>query len=285
MRLFLISFTAVLLTGLIILGARIWGMGQTFADYPHAFLDGAQPLVIVRADTLQKISDAVKLKADVVIWADVRVSQGKVPFVLPSSRDVDFLKFKEDEQLRNPTTRIMMGPKLSDYTWEQINEFYKETPALKEIYEQFPNTRFILNIVDNVADVHTSVVDAIKDFNPDNRTLIQSDALVILDAIKDMKPQWVYGTSTPDIMRLLSFDSIYILPATQFKGDVFIAPFKILKRPAFNDDVVEEMRRRHRKVFLGPIETPEQFAKAKELKADGFITDDLSAMLKLLGMN
>ncbi|UXR65579.1 hypothetical protein EZJ49_04855 [Bdellovibrio bacteriovorus] len=282
MRILFITVCSFLVLGVLILMARIWGDAQNYPLYEHAFFSGPAPIVIVKADTLDKVQEAVKLKSDVAIWADVRMSRDKIPFILPSSRDIEFLKAKEEEQKANPTTPIMIGSKLSEYPWEQINEFYKNTPALKEYYEQFPQTRFVLNIVDNVHDVHSAVVEAIEGFSPKDRTLIQSDALVVMSSVKELKPEWVYGTSTPDIMRLLTFDSLYILSSTQFKGDVFIAPFTLLKRPAFNENVIVEMRRRNKRIFLGPIQTSEQFAEASRYKADGLITENLPELLQLL---
>ena len=281
MRIILSTIATLIVIGILILTARIWGLGQNYPEYQSPFFAGETPLIIVKADTLAKVEETVKLKSNAVIWLDVRVSQGKVPFILSPSRDSEFLKFKEVQQQANPTTHIMLGGKLSDYTWEQINEFYKNTPSLKELYEKFPTTRFVLNVVDNVAEVHNAVVNAIQDFHPDERTLIQSDALVILQAIKELKPVWVYGTSTPDLMRLLSFDSLYILSATQYKGDVFIAPFRIMKRDAFNEDILIEMRRRHKRIYLGPVENLDQLKTAVNAKADGFITENLPQLLKL----
>lgn len=283
MRIFFITVASFIVLGVLILMARIWGLGQNYPLYEHAFFSGPTPLIIVKADTLDATKEALKLRPDAVIWLDVRFSREKVPFILPKNRDKEFLDMKRQEQEKNPTTPIMIGAKLSEYPWEQINEFYKTTPALKEYYEQFPQTRFVLNIVDNVADAHTTLVNAITDFKPNERTFIQSEALIIMTSIKDLKPEWVYGTSTPDLMRLMTFDSLYILPTTQFKGDVFVSPFTILKRPAFNADIIEEMRRRNKRIFLGPIQSEAQFAEASRYKADGYITENLPELLRLLG--
>lgn len=282
MRILFITAVSFLILGILLLMARIWGLGQSFPVYEHAFFSGPAPIVIVKADTLEKVQETLKLKPDAVIWADVRISSDKVPFILPASRDREFIDMKLAEQKANPTAKIMTGGKLSEYPWEQINEFYKTTPALKEYYEQFPETRFVLNIIDNVHDVHSTVVSAIDDLKPNPRTLIQSDALIIMTSIKELKPEWVYGTSQPDIMRLLSFDSLWILPSTQFKGDVFIAPFKLMKRPAFNDEIITEMRRRNKRIFLGPIENEAQLAEASRYKAEGLITTNLPELLRLL---
>jgi hypothetical protein len=273
--------TAFLILALITM-ARIWGLGQKFSPFEHNFFNGSVPLVIVKADTLPAIEAALKIKPDAVIWLDVRMSKDKIAYILPPTEDVKFLKNREELQKASPQTPIYTGGKLSEYDLAQLKEFYKTTPTLKEIYETYKDTRFILNVVDNVSEVHAYIVDTLKDLSlkADTRTLLQSDALIIITAIKDLKPEWVYGTSYPDIMRLMSFESIYILPATQFKGDVFIAPFKVMKRPAFNDNVIAEMRRREKKVFLGPIETEDEFKKAKALSADGLITTNLPQLLE-----
>lgn len=258
--------------------ARIWGMGQVYPEFQSAFFDGKTPYIVVKADTLDKVREITTARPDVIIWADVRISKGNIPYILPPNRDSEFLNAKAAEQKANPTAQIMLGGKLSDYPWEQINEFYKTTPALKEYYEQFPQTRFILNVVDNVADVHTTVVEAIKALNPDNRTMIQSDANVVTMAIKELKPTWLYGTGTPDLMRLMSFDDLWVLPAVQFKGDVFVAPFTIMNRRAFNDNVIAEMQRRKKKIFLGPMKTEEDYKRAVDYKAEGYITEDLKQL-------
>lgn len=275
MRVILISLGTLIVMGILILMVRIWGMSQTFPEYPHEFFNAGPVTTIVKADSLDKVRAILAKKSDAVIWVDVRISKDKVAFSLPPSRDREFLDMKKKLQDENPQTPILIGGKLSEYPWEQINEFYKTTPALKEYYEQFPQTRFVLNVVDNVLDVHTAVISAVEGLNPDKRTMIQSEANVIMTAIKDLKPMWVYGTGTPDLVRMLSFDSLYVLPAIQFKGDVFIAPIQISKRPAFNGDVIAEMRRRHKKIFLGPLTSADDIKKAQDFNPDGYIYENL----------
>lgn len=283
MRIFFISLCSLFAVAVLIFMARIWGLGQNYPRYEHAFFNGSSPLIIAKITTLEQAQEAVSLRPDVVLWIDVRFSREKVPFILPASRDNEFLDRKRQEQEKNPTVPIMIGGRLSEYPWEQINEFFKNTPSLKEFYQQFPKTRFVLNIVDNVGEAHTTLVDTIKEFKPNERTLIQSDVLVIMTSIKEIKPEWVYGTSTPDLMRLMTFDSMYVLPSTLFKGDVFIAPFTIKKRPGFNVDIITEMRRRNKRIILGPIESEAQFAEASRLKVEGYITENLPELLRLLG--
>ena len=136
-------------------------------------------------------------------------------------------------------------------------------------------------MVDNTHEVHIAVTKAIENLNPNHRTMIQSDALIILKSIKEIRPEFIYGTSTPDIMRFLVMNSMWIIPSTQFKGDVYVAPFKVQNRPAFNDDVIAEVRRRNKRIYLGPITTAEELSYAQKIKADGYIISNLEEFLKL----
>lgn len=262
--------------------ARIWGLSQTFPTYDHAFFVGSEPILIVKSETLEEAKEAVKARPDVVLWLDVRVSKDKVAFVLPATNDNHFIQTKQQQQEKNPGKPIFTGGKIAEYNWQNIREVFPEAPLLKDFYQALPTTRFIINIIDNTNEVHHTVVDNLEKTDPDKRTLVQSDALVILTSVKEIKPTWLYGTSLPDIMRLLTFNSLYILPTTQLMGDVFIAPLTHRKRPAINDEIVEEMRRRNKKIYLGPLSSEEDFALAQKYQAEGYIAEDLPTLLKFI---
>ncbi len=283
MRILATTIAALLVTSILVLMARIWGLGQTYIPYENTFFNGQTPLIIVKADTLQKAKESLLLVPDAVIWIDVRFSRDQVAFALDPAQDIRFLENRRQLQERNPSSPIMMGARLSEYPWQQINEFYSTTPALREYYEQFPKTRFILNLIDNVSDAHHTLVKSLENLKPNGRTFIQSDALILMTSVKELKPEWVYGTSVPDLMRFMTFDSMFILPSTQFKGDVFLAPFFIQKRKSFNDEIMAEMRRRHKRVFLGPVANRAELEIAQKYQAEGLITENLQELLLLLG--
>lgn len=278
MRLLFTTIAAGVVLFMVVLMARIWGLGQSFPVFDHPFLAGNPPLMIVKAQEIPQIEAILGVKKDAIIWLDTRVSMDRTIFVLNPGRDQDFLKAQIEKQKQNPSQKILKGNKISDYDWKEISAFYPKTPTVAEVYAKFPEQRFMLNVFDNVMNVDVSLITALKDSHPDQRTFIQSDTLVVMTSIKDTKPEWVYGTSQADLMRFLTFNDMWILPTTQYKGDVFVAPFKILNRPAFNADVIAEMRRRHKKIFLGPIKTREELQQAKEVKAEGYITDNITEL-------
>ncbi len=282
MRLLLTTLAAAIIVFFVITTTRIWGLGQTFVEYKHDFFNGPQPMLVLKTSNVDSANETIAKNKNVILWLDVRASSDGKVFVLSKNEDVKFLNDIAQKQEANPTTKIMLGSKLSDYDYNTLLNFYKSLPLLSDFYSKFAEQRFIINVVDNIANIQDTVVNAIKDLNPANRTLVQSDTLVVMTSIRELKAEWVYGTSQADLMRFLSFNSMWILPSTQYKGDVFIAPFEIVKRPAFNDDVIAEMRRRHKKVFLGPITNKSQFDEAKRLNADAFITENFQELSEWL---
>lgn len=154
---------------------------------------------------------------------------------------------------------------------------------LKDIVAKYPDQRYALNILNNVESIHESVVNSLKPFSKEKLFLIQSNYNVIMSSIKNLEPFWLYGCSQADLMRFLAFDSLWILPAVPFKGDVFISPLKLLGRVAFNENILTEVRRRNKKIILGPITNKAEFDDASRLKVDGLLIENISDFLAWTG--
>lgn len=281
MRIIVITVLSVVALGVLIFMARIWGLGQAHPQFQSDFFLGPQPAIIVKATSVEEARAISTLNKDAYIWLDVRISGDKVPFIMGTARDKEFIDQILERQKAAPQEKIMVGNKLSEYPLTEIEKYFGPRELLPSFYELLPHSRFILNVIDNTHEVHIAVTKAIADYKPEKRTLIQSDALVIMSAIKDINAEFIYGTSVPDIMRFLSMDSLWILPTTQFKGDIFIVPFKLKGRPAYNDNVIAEVKRRHKRIYIGPLTTPEELSEAKRIGADGYIFANLEEFLKL----
>lgn len=281
MRILVITILSIIGLAIMVFMARIWGLGQSHPQYESTFFNASKPAIIIKAQTLEEAQAIVAKNKDFYVWLDVRVSGDKKAFVMSPTKDNDFLKHITQEQIAKPTEQIMMGNKVSEFSLETLEKYYGVLPSLKSFYEALPETHFVLNVIDNTHEVHIAVTKDIEPFKPNNRTMIQSDALIVMKAIREIKPEFIYGTSIPDIMRFLVMDSMWIIPSTQFKGDVYLAPFKVQNRPAFNDDVITEVRRRNKRIYLGPITNSEELAIAEKIQADGYVLNNLEDFLKL----
>ena len=272
MRLLFISVGTLFVFGVLLLMTRFWGLSQGYQAFAHPFLEPAKPWYAVQVFDLKEAASLVQKKNDVIFWLDLAKTQDNQFLVINPHRRVDL------------TPELMKdayhGEKTYFYDLRVLRIAYDQESLLQDFLEKFPTTRMILNVRDNAMAVHTSIVDLINLQKASSRVLIQSDTELVLKTVKDLQPLWLYGTSRSDTMKLLSFESIGLLPTCSFMGDVFIAPFKIHGRPAFNAAVLEEVRRRQKTIFLGPLENEAEVLAAHGLKPDAFIYANSELFLK-----
>ncbi len=274
MRLLFISAGAVIVTLLILLMTRIWGLSQPYQAYEHPFLTKDRPWQAVKISSVVEGKSLAKSNKDVIFWLDLSKTQDGHFLVLNPNRNIQLTPELLKEKFR--------GPKTFFYDLKFLRLFYDREPLAEEFLASFPSQRFILNILDNAPDVHTAVSALAVKHKAENRILFQSDIELVLKSIKELHPLWLFGTSRSDIMRLLSFDSIGVLPASPFYGDVFISPMKVLDRPAFNENVLIEMRRRKKPVVLGPLQSEAEIVDARSLNPDAYIYENSRLFLKEL---
>ncbi len=274
MRLLFISVGTLLVFGMLLFMTRLWGLSQGYQAFEHPFLEAAKPWQVVRVFDLKEAEALVQKKKDVIFWLDLAKSQDHKFLVVDINRKVELTPDSMKEAFR--------GNKNYFYDLSVLRSVYEKEYLLDEFLEKFPNTRMIFNIRDNAMSIHTSITELITLKKASDRVLIQSDVELVLKTTKELQPLWLYGTSRSDIMRLLNFDSMGLLPTCAFVGDVFIAPFKVLRRPAFNQDVLTEVRRRKKHILLGPLESGAEILDAQSLKPDGYIYANSELFLKEL---
>jgi hypothetical protein len=269
MRVLFISLASVLLLFVVLLITRLWGMGQQYPEFQHPFFQaGPAPVVILKAESEGEIDQALKQKSDLAIWLDIG-----------TTLDKKLIIFSRDFSSKDMSIEAYRGPKPIGYEFQKLKNIQPEIRELKDIIAKYPEQRFVLNVVDNVENVHKWLTESLKGMNGEKRFLLQSNYNVIMTSIKDIEPFWLYGCSQADLMRFMTFESMWILPSIPFKGDVFISPYKLMKREAFNDAIIEEVRRRKKKIVLGPLVDKSEFDDASRLKADGIVIENLSDFL------
>lgn len=244
MRILFISTSVIFMVAVGLMTARFWGLSQQYQLFTNSF-DLPKVYDVIaweQAELLQK-------KSDLIVWAGVY--QGK---------DGDLLVHPTQAQTPNIKT-------LPDSPSEG-------TPHLVDLLRKHPASRFILSVNDNKISIHQKLSELIKQEKATERILFQSDYNVLLTALKELSPTALFGSSHADLMRLRTFDSGYILPATPFKGDALIAPLTLRKISVVDQNIVSEMRRRQKRIILGPISNDVELQQAQALKPDGlFILD------------
>lgn len=283
MRLFVISFMSILFVGFILLTARIWGLSQVHTPYHHPLLQTQKTpqLGVFVTDSLQL--EELRL-ATAEAWAilPVRISADKKIFILDPSKDSQFLDYILEEQKRKPQTPLLKGQNLSTYDFDELQKFFGDLVLLETYYQRFPNQVFVLNLIDNISEFHAYLKQVLSQApSASERTLVMSETHVLLTATKEQLPELVFGSSMADITRLMSLESLGVIAAAPLKADVLTTPLTFRGRPLLKKSIVDEMRRRHKKVFVTDL-TSAEIDLAKGLEVDGYFFKSIEEFRKVI---
>ena len=163
------------------------------------------------------------------------------------------------------------GKYLHAYKLEDLTAFWSEIVPLETVVRSFPDQQIILNVLSNDIDIHKEVVSFVEAHNLSQRVLINSPIDIIIKAVKELRPMWLYGTSISEVTRIKTFSTIMLEPAIGLRGDVFVAPISYLSRPLADQLLVTEMKRRKKLVLLGPLVKETEMKTAEELQPDGIV--------------
>jgi hypothetical protein len=251
MRLITLTIGSLLVLFIVFMAVRMWGEGQTFRPFDAPFLRHEGQVLIAPWEQ----NFLLEKKPDLILWVDVYRAQGENLLVKPW---VDRNKAVKDLE-QTPTDA---------------------RPLLKDLLLKFPNAKFVINCDQNVQDIQLQLVKVIEETKSVDRVMLQSNYNTILISAKEKLPMLVFGSTIADLTRLKTFESMWLLPSASFAGDVFFAPMRYRNRDTFSRDILQEMRRRFKKIYLGPLSTPEEIAKAKEFEPDGLFVEDPLMILK-----
>lgn len=242
---------------------RFWGQGQTYKEFqtPYFAKSNSQekqitppqagPEIIVPWEQAQLLKQSESL----ILWVNVYRTQDQNILAQPwmdRNKAHNLL-----EQSANPTR-----------------------PLLKDLLLQNPQNRFVINCNANVDGIHRQLVQVIQEAKAVDRVLLQSDYNTILTSAKELEPMMIYGSSLADLTRIKTLNALWLLPAASFKGDVLFVNLKYRGRDNIDSDIVLEMKRRFKKIFIGPLAAQKEVQQALALGADGLFVQDPSLIPK-----
>ncbi len=144
--------------------------------------------------------------------------------------------------------------------------------TLQQFVEAFPNTPFLLNILVRYPEKIHELVPVLQSLNIEPRVILQSPFASALRELRKELPQWIYGIDPSTVTRFLLMKSLFIETFADLKADVFIAEAKSQGQYIFDERLLAELKRRHKKIV--PILQPPLDEKLQDLmsKTDGFMT-------------
>jgi len=243
MRLIVVTIGSLFVSFVVFMTVKMWGRSQTFIDYNRAFYKTeSTPLTFKVASN--KPDDFEKQLAEI----------NNLYLNVTTTLDQKLVLVKA-----NSTAS-------SNYRSKSYDQIANEVIDLQKYKNQLQNKRLIFNITENAIAGHEIFADELQKLGLDKseNIVITSPYDVMARSVKELQPALLFATSQPEILRIKAMESMNLIEAATFRADIVIHPRLYYKQKFFTDDLLNELKRRHVRVIVGP-DTQDEIEKAKEL--------------------
>jgi hypothetical protein len=238
---FVVSFTIV----------KLWGQTQTYPEYRHLmFSVSPQPIEFIKP----KFENVEKdLKEKEFLFLDVVVT-GDQKLIVPKRA------WKQEEK---------------PIRYSKLEEIKQDVLVLEDYKDLLRSKKIIFNIIENSAAVHENFVHNMKELGLEKgeNFIVFSPYEAPIKSLKELAPAYLYGTTQPEILKILAMNSMYLIEAANIRADFIIHPLQIRKQTFFVDSLVQEFKRRNKKIIVGPIQAAEK-EEAVKLNPYGLIIEE-----------
>jgi len=263
-RLLIVIF--IVLTGLILawMYARNSGLEKPISPVRHPFFDNAS---IPAAAFQLELREAVSLR------------QKNPVFVVfqPKQKSEAMIQTLQAAHLSHPSLILWINTEMNDKRVFTIKESPEQT--LKSVLLAIPSARFIINITHYRPGSDKELIKLLDEVGSDNRFLFQSDQDGILRDLRSLRATLLFGSSQAQITQLLLLLPFGLGSIAPLKADVYVTPFWRGNSRLVNQDVVDEIHRRSRKVLSGPLRSRDDAKLLLDLGVDGLIVEDHQLIL------
>lgn len=233
---------------------KFWGLGVPYSDYKHPFTDTTE-ILIFRKPTHANIDQAILGTTD-NLYLDVANTRDQKLVIIPTNNDQSMDHTKD---IRN----------------KQYAEVEKDVLLLEKYKGHLKNRRLILNINENAIGGHLIFTDHVKSlgFEKGDNILITTPYETLSKTIKEILPTFIFGTTSPEILKLKAMESLNLIEAATMRADVLIYPLTYYKKPFFTETLQAELKRRFKKTIIGPIPAS-QVEEAKKMNPLGIVIQE-----------
>jgi len=225
-----------------------WGLSQVYPRFDHPFLEAPLPWIAVpyqwAQDTEVNGPKDVTKPETLQWWVDIYRSSGGALVVNSQAGALS------------------------------LHDLLAEAP---------PHQKWILNFKQNTEDLDRQAADILRPLASRQDFLVQSDFDIVLRATKAEFAPVPYGSSQSDRMRFRTFGGMApwpggLLPATPFRGDVFVTPLKWHAVSLIDDAIRTELKRRQKPLLLGPLSSRQELEQAQQLRPEGVYLTEKSLL-------
>lgn len=283
------SLSIVLCVILVGFYMRQKGLNVRYERLSHPFFDSkasfANPAIIAYQglpnkfppDSMEGFLAAAALNDDVVLWADVRFTHDHTFFLL-ADKELSTQTSGSGDIIMHTAPEIETLDAGFNYK-NKSGEFAFRGKGMKvlkleDFLKAFPRHRFILNMCDHAEQIDTAMKDLITKYNANDRVVIHSERDGVLRDFRNSEARWLYGSSRPQLSKLQMATSLGLGPAVSLAADIMIGPMHWNRLDIINHAMIDEVLRRHKRIFIGPIEDKEQIQNLIKQGVNGIVTPE-----------
>jgi glycerophosphoryl diester phosphodiesterase len=214
--------------------------------------------------TRQAFDPVETLDPQTIVWVDVQFTKDHIVVA------------KRIKEFRMP--RLQNEPPGPPVVWTRyldlakIQQIAPQTLTLQNLFDRFPQRRWILNIVDYSPDADLAITKEVNDGKAGDRVVITSEQDRSLADIRKIQPMWLYGSSRAQITQLLFMNTLHLDALANIRADLYITALKFGERSLVDADVVSVIHRRGLRIFVGPVESEAELESLKSIGPDGLIS-------------
>ena len=267
MKLLGISLFCVFATLVVWLTMSRFGSSQSYQAYDHALMKLPSPSFAISTNSPAMAQKFLAQNKNNGLRLSVHISSDGKLFTAPH-QGFDFLKTLAE---KNPAMFKGLKPHL--YTFEFLksqNADFLIVDAWKSLKPAF----WIFDIQDNATDADRYITEWVEANNFADKLIIRSDVDLIVSSLKRGKPLWIYGSSLSDNTQFLTMASAHLEGLPRFSRDYYFTTLTYQNRDMINPRVLNEMRKRQKKIAIGPVSSEEEKNQALSYHPDILILNE-----------
>jgi glycerophosphoryl diester phosphodiesterase len=282
---------------LLIILAVLRVLAKPAADKPYYTENPTTPLVIAHqggdgirpGDTLLAFQNAVDMGAD-VLEMDAHITKDR-EIVLMHDERVD--RTTDGQGLIEELTLAELQKLDAAYKWS--NDHGKtfpyrgqgvQVPTLRELFEKFPQKRYLIEIKLTENPIHKPLCDLIREYNMQDKVIVASFHDDAMSLFREICPEIATSASKSEVTPFILLGKLYLSGWISPQYQSLQVPYETSESygiPVMTERFIREAHAKNIRVEPWTVDDPELMKLYIQWGVDGIITDRPDLMLQVLG--
>jgi glycerophosphoryl diester phosphodiesterase len=228
-------------------------------------------------NSIEAIQESLKSYSDTIIEIDLQLTKDKVVIAF---HDFNLDSLTNGEGQVNDFTVTELKTLFLENRNGTINSVCK-IPTLEEIFDNFPNQSFVLDLHENSKLLFDKVIEIVEKKKGEKQIAIVSIAKGATDEFRKLRPSWTFIASPKETKKFILASKLYLHKFVSTNSNIMFLPDKLGGLKILTSTAIKELKRRNIRVWtcsnFKPYENVNNLTDLKrlrELGVDGVYTDN-----------